>query len=111
MYKNIGKKIKGLAVATFIITAVASFIGAIGLLLGESEELLIWGIVLMIMGPVLAWVSSWLIYGFGELIEKTTEIADNTAKLGSLTKVICKNCGTEIPNDGRFCTKCGTPRE
>ena len=28
---------------------------------------------------LLSWISSWLLYGFGELIEKTTEIAKNTA--------------------------------
>ena len=32
----------------------------------------------MISGPFVAWVFSWLLYGYGELIEKTCEIARNT---------------------------------
>ena len=45
-----------------------------------SDDLMIYGVITIIVGPLAAWVSSWLLYGFGELIEKTTEIAENTRK-------------------------------
>ncbi|MEG0268745.1 MAG: hypothetical protein RR821_00710, partial [Clostridia bacterium] len=34
------------------------------------------GICIMLGGSALAWISSWLVYGFGELIENTKKIAD-----------------------------------
>ena len=77
MYNNIGGKIKVLAKCIFVIDAIAMFVVGIVLL---SEELIGAGLLTMFLGPVLAWVSSWLLYGFGELIDKASEIADNTAK-------------------------------
>ena len=73
MYENIGGKIKGLAKATFVIEAVAAFIGGI-VLIEADDDLLAVGLLAWIMGPLLAWVSSWLLYGFGELIEKVCNI-------------------------------------
>lgn len=78
MYDNIGRKIKLLAKISFIILAVASVItGAV--LLGTGEEIgLIIGLPILFAGPLLAWISSWLLYGYGELIEKACEIERNT---------------------------------
>ena len=91
MYENIGKKIKGLAKWTFVIEAVVFFIGGfIGVFLAidrSNEKLVIFCILTMIIGPLLAWISSWVLYGFGELIDKTTDIVKNvtgdTAVAGS----------------------------
>jgi hypothetical protein len=33
----------------------------------------------MALGSLISWISSLALYGFGELIEKTAEIARNTA--------------------------------
>lgn len=80
MYDNIGGKIKGLAKAVFIVEAIAVFIAGIALMAyGEGEGLyLFMGLIVIALGPVVAWVSSWLLYGFGELIDKTCDIARNT---------------------------------
>ncbi len=43
--------------------------------MGEDEGL---GLLLMVIGPLFAWVSSWLLYGYGEIIEKLGEIERNT---------------------------------
>ena len=72
MYRNIGRKIKGGAIAFFIILGVGTFIPGLALTLSRMEAV---GIPLMLGGPVLAWISSWALYGFGELISKTSEIA------------------------------------
>ena len=72
MYRNIGEKIKGGAIAFFIILAIGSFIPGLALTISRMEAV---GIPLMLGGPVLAWISSWALYGFGELISKTSEIA------------------------------------
>jgi hypothetical protein len=34
----------------------------------------------MVVGGLASWIGSFFTYGFGELIEKTTEIANNTSK-------------------------------
>ena len=43
-----------------------------------DEELIIYGLLTILLGPIVAWVSSWTLYGFGELVDKTCEIAENT---------------------------------
>ena len=79
MFENIGKKIKTIAALETKIGIIVSII--IGLrLMNSSTEL---GILIIIGGSWLSWVSSIYVYGFGELIEKTSEIAHNTSKKGS----------------------------
>lgn len=80
MFDNIGGKIKGLAKAIFIIATIIFIIAGLVMLSDGGDTAMITGIVTIIVGPLAAWVSSWLLYGFGELIEKTTEIAENTRK-------------------------------
>lgn len=77
MYDNIGGKIKGLAKAIFIIETIAAVITGIVPMMIE-EEFMPFCFLVMIVGPIVAWVSSWLLYGFGELIEKACDIERNT---------------------------------
>ena len=77
MYDNIGSKIKGLAKAIFIVEALAAVITGIALM-ATDEELILFGFLVMVVGPIVAWVSSWLLYGFGELIDKASDIERNT---------------------------------
>ena len=81
MYDNIGKKIKGLATVIFILEALAALISGIAFMAIDDD--MIWlGVLIIIIGPVFAWISSWLLYGFGELIDKTADIARNTSGVG-----------------------------
>ena len=75
MYDNIGKKIKGLAVGVCVVEAIGAVI--CGILLCIEEEAFAY-VLISIFGPIVAWVSSWLLYGFGELIDRVCEIAKNT---------------------------------
>ena len=77
MYENIGSKIKGLATTIFVIEALASVVVGI-VLLATDEALVLFGLMSLIGGPIVAWVSSFLLYGFGELIDKASEIEKNT---------------------------------
>ena len=77
MYDNIGGKIKGLAKATFIVEAIAAII--VGIVLLVEEEW--WCTLILFCGPIVAWVSSWLLYGFGEIIDKLCDIEHNTAMI------------------------------
>lgn len=77
MYNNIGGKIKALARAGFLIGAIAAM--ALGyLFITASERTVVPDLIVALGGTFIAWVSSWVLYGFGELIEKTSEIAQNT---------------------------------
>lgn len=73
MYDNIGGKIKGLAKWVCIIGSIIMAISGM-VCMGLGEDFIPVGILLLILGPVLCWISSWILYGFGELIEKTSNI-------------------------------------
>ena len=75
MYKNIGKKIKGLAQAICILGILASILYAFAFK-GYKDA----SFIMMFVGPLLSWISSWLLYGFGELIDKTCDIAKNISR-------------------------------
>ena len=78
MYDNIGGKIKGLAKTIFIVESIATVITGIALM-ATDEDMILVGLLVAILGPIVAWVSSWLLYGFGELIDKTCDIARNSS--------------------------------
>ena len=80
MYNNIGEKIKGLATFFFLFGAAVSVIAGLALLSDGSG---IWGIVLMIGGAFVSWVSSWLLYAFGELVEDVHAIRNKTNPQGA----------------------------
>jgi hypothetical protein len=140
MYNNIGKKIKGLAVFFAWLGMIGSIIyGIIITIQGVnygSDAMAGLGLLLMVAGSVISWLSSWVLYGFGELIENTAKIAaqrqtvsDGAADAASVSpsvrpaspetdpmpaaegpaalKRLCANCGAELPDDTAFCTSCG----
>lgn len=74
MFNNIGGKIKGLAQVLFWLEVVAAVI--VGIVLVEDTE----GISLLfaIAGVIVAWISAWFLYGFGEIIDKLCDIERNT---------------------------------
>lgn len=68
-YDHIGQKIKLLAKIFFVSGTVAAVIsGFIIMFLGDFMILL--GLLIMAGGPFVAWGSSWMIYGFGVLVDK-----------------------------------------
>lgn len=79
MYTDIGKKIKSWAKVVCIAEAIAAVIGALIMMFSAEDGIMMAiGLFLLVGGPVVAWVSSWLLYGFGEIIDKLTEIEENT---------------------------------
>ncbi|MBE6584134.1 MAG: hypothetical protein E7649_04000 [Ruminococcaceae bacterium] len=93
MYDNIGKKIKSLAKALFIIFIVIGVIGGIVLV---SYDLILLGIFTMIILPLTAWISSWFLYGFGEIIDKLTDIEHNTHVSTATARTERKNIDDKI---------------
>ena len=84
-YENIGNKIKGLAQMAFVVEAIAAVITGIALM-ASDEDLILYGLLVLIAGPIIAWVSSWLLYGFGELIEMSTVTAHATGNIESILR-------------------------
>ena len=80
MYDNIGSKIKSLAKVIFCIGVILCLLGGIALI-GTLPDLWFIGLLVMIIGPITSWISTWLLYGFGELIDKACDIERNTRGL------------------------------
>lgn len=79
LYVEIGKKIKGWARRIFAVGAVASVVYALGMLFNmEDVGSLFSALAVLVFGPMLAWVSSWVLYAFGELVDKTVANEGNT---------------------------------
>ena len=84
MFDNIGSKIKGLAkVITWlgiILSVIAGIVqisgGSSYSRYGGSNPLFLTGILTIVLGSLAAWISSFLLYGFGELVENSSRIAD-----------------------------------
>ena len=102
MFNNIGGKIKTLAVVVCVFIAVACVVVGIGIVMIAHDDITIFlGVSLMTGGPFLAWVGSFLIYGFGQLVES----AENTDKkmvslLARLDAGIPVRTMTEIASSG-----------
>jgi hypothetical protein len=77
LYNNIGAKIMGLAKVICWIGIGLSVIGGIITMTGGGWGVLL-GLLSIAIGSLVAWISSLAVYGFGELIEKVSEIAQNT---------------------------------
>lgn len=103
MFENISEKIKTFAVVTTVIGMIASVILGLGSI-GEG------GIIIGVLGCVGSWVSSFVLYGFGELIELLETISGNTsnnANKSLLTKKTCPLCHTEVLQSESYCKHCG----
>ena len=75
MFGNIGGKIKTLA-------QVVTWIGIIGsvicgfVLMGIDDDLIFTGFIIALFGSLSSWVSSFVLYGFGQLIENTDKLVE-----------------------------------
>jgi hypothetical protein len=89
MYDNIGGKIKGFAAVVFFFDAIAAVVSGIVLISNDAVAV---GFLAILCGPIAAWVMSWLLYGFGQLIENTDIIAGrHEASSEKQEKVITQN--------------------
>ena len=78
LYANIGQKIKRWAMWSCVVEAFAAIVCGVGMM---ADDQLVPGLILVLLGPLAAWVSSWILYAFGELVEKTVTNEQNTSKI------------------------------
>ena len=62
-FGNVGKKIKGVAMTMFVLETIGAIVAGISLI--ETD----FGVLIILLGPVVALVSAWILYGFGEIVE------------------------------------------
>ena len=140
LYDEIGKKIKLAAYVTFIVEAVIAVLEGIAVpiilvnTVDDSFFMFLLGLPLGLLaigiGILVAWVSSWLLYGFGELIDKVCDIkkmveesnkkeaskakreahqeAQNFQReFAEKTRVASKTIGGKITSIKKTCPHCG----
>lgn len=126
MFENIGGKIKTLATVLCAIGIIVSVITGFSLLMALSNTGLGFiGLIIMIVGSLFSWISSFFIYGFGQLIDNTATMTDNNASQTQTAsapistpsyfkadavnehKWTCKKCGSSWSNSTAFCCSCG----
>jgi len=79
VFDNIGGKIKTLAQVVCCIGIVCSvFVGIV--MAVNGEDLAFSGFMIMVIGSLVSWVSSFTLYGFGQLIENTDQLVLNAQK-------------------------------
>ena len=71
LYNNIAKKIKVLAIIATIVLSIFSIIVGFVITGNQGFE---YGWVCIFLYPPLIWISSFVLYGFGELVDKVTKI-------------------------------------
>lgn len=92
MFKNIGEKIKTLAIVCTVCGCLLSVIGAI---VSWYFEIVWAGFLILIGGCLFSWISTFVLYGFGELISQMTKAAKSIQNMQMLS--ICQN--TDAPDD------------
>ncbi len=79
MFDNIGGKIKTLAKVVTWIGIIAYVISGIAIMFIDEEMSFI-GLMVMIFGGLISWVSSFVLYGFGQLVENSDKLVKLSKK-------------------------------
>ena len=78
MFDNIGSKIKTLAKVVCWIGIIGSVIAGIAMIATMGSVGVLSGLLTIVLGALLSWVGSFVLYGFGEMVENSdirTELA------------------------------------
>ena len=55
-----------------------------------------WALFIIFFGPIVAYVSSWLLYAFGQLVEDTYDITNQNAAINRNIKIIAQPIIDEV---------------
>ncbi len=98
MFDNIGSKIKTLAKIIFCIEIIACVITGI-VLMATDDELIIWGILTALVGSFFSWISLFLLYGFGQLVENSDILCGNNFSETAIAKIKLANKTQKIASN------------
>lgn len=93
MFDNISDKMKSAATALAILGIIGSIIVGIVMI---AESLLV-GLLVIIVGSLSSWVSSFTLYGFGQLIENTDIISAKLESIKRTTSEYAANASDKTP--------------
>lgn len=84
MFSDIGIKIKSLAQ---VMTAIGIICYVITGIVFMANDMALVGILIVLIGSLLSWVSSFILYGLGELIDNSVKIAEILEAYNCQTKI------------------------
>lgn len=90
MFENIGNKIKTLAKVLCWIGIIVSVIVAI-VLFASDDDLVGIGFLVLIGGSLISWIGSFVLFGFGQLVENSDIIAEQSDRDNQKYHKIVKN--------------------
>ena len=61
-----------IGITVSVLAAVLLFVSGVT---EDNPHAVLFGLLLVVLGPLLSWIGSFLLYGFGELVTKTSRIA------------------------------------
>lgn len=97
MFDNIGGKIKVLA-------KISCWGGiVVSVLLAFTQPSFLQGLVFIVVGSLLSWISSFTLYGLGQLIDNT----DTLVEQGKVKPVVEQHTPTSKEAHRWMCDKCG----
>ena len=109
MFNNIGKKIKTLAKVVCWLGIIGGIISGLSLIaVGAAGSgitvssngsasfvggmaLIIAGVILLVLLPLLAWVSSFMLYGFGDMVDNVSELKQSNEEMLNRVSNIAQN--------------------
>ena len=119
MYNNIGGKIKAIAAIAGWICLILGIIACI-IFWVTDEDLILTGLVSLIFG-IAGLVSSWFLYGFGQLVDDVERIRalllstryseqprKNTQKTEKVSEITAATTKATMLDDGWICGHCQT---
>ena len=90
MFSNIGKKIKLLVTCVVIVLSAFFFTLGLSIFFGEDSSVgKFGGLLIAVIGPLFSWISAFLIYGYGEMIDRICSMERMMAEL------LSKDAGTD----------------
>ena len=90
MFNNISGKLKVWAIITVIIGNISAIISGVSLI-SQGEGFGIIGIVIMFAGILSSWLTAWILFGLGDLIDTTDAIYSKVNKNTYNIEHISKN--------------------
>ena len=126
MFDNIGDKLKGAAIAFCALGILAAVIGGIALMVGGAVLI---GILTIVLGALISWLSCLGLYGFGQLIENSDKLVailgSNAGSVAGSASVLHQaaaeaekkeasswqcTCGAKNPMTVSYCLSCRRSR-
>lgn len=75
MFDNIGSKIKSLAQIVCWMGIVVSAISGLAIMISNEETIFV-GLLIILLGSIGSWIGSFVLYGFGQLIENSDTLVE-----------------------------------